>query len=58
MYFTEDRLAIEIDEFGHVNRDEDDEDEREEELKELLNVNSLQLILMDIIMMSMLNFLE
>ena len=45
MYFSEHNLAIEVDEKGHIERDEK-KNEREEKIKNNLDVNLLELILM------------
>ena len=46
LYFSEHKLAIEVDEKEHTNRDDKKENEREEKIIKNLDVNLLELILM------------
>ena len=54
MYFPELKLAIEVDEKGHTDRDEEKENEREEKIKKNLDVNLLELVFMQKIMIFLL----
>ena len=59
LYFSEDKLAIEVDEKGHTDRDEKKkENERSEKIKKNLDVNLLELILMQKIMIFVLRLIK
>ena len=58
MYFPELKLAIEVDEKGHTDRDEEKENEREEKIKKNLDVNLLELVFMQKIMIFLLRLVK
>ena len=58
LYFPKHRLAIDIDENGHKDRNIDYEIKRQKAIENELIVNFLELILTENIMMSMLNFIK
>ena len=58
MYFPELKVAIEVDEKGHTDRDEEKENEREEKIKKNLDVNLLELVFMQKIMIFLLRLVK
>ena len=58
MYFPELKLAIEVDEEGHTDRDEEKENKREEKIKKNLDVNLLELVFMQKIMIFLLRLVK
>ena len=58
MYFPELKLAIEVDEKGHTDRDEEKENERKEKIKKNLDVNLLELVFMQKIMIFLLRLVK
>ena len=58
MYFPELKLAIEVDEKGHTDRDEEKENEREEKIKKNLDVNLSELVFMQKIMIFLLRLVK
>ena len=58
-YLPERKLAVEVDELGHFDRDQITENKRQKELTNILGVHLLELILMKkilVIMMSMVKY--
>ena len=58
IYFTEQFLAVEIDEKGHTDRDLIFEEKRQKALEKNLTVNLLELILVEKIMMQTIKLVE
>ena len=58
-YLPERKLAVEVDELGHFDRDQITENKRQKELTSILGVHLLELILMKkilVLMMSMVKY--
>ena len=57
-YLPERKLAIEVDELGHFDRDQITENKRQKELEEYLGVHLLELILMKKILVLMMGLVK
>ena len=58
LYFSEHKLAIEVDEKGHTDRDEKKKMKEKKKYKKNLDVNLLELLLMQKIMIFLLRFVK